>query len=75
MFTSVHTAEATLHRLSAPRRSGLLARLLAAQRQRRELTALSLLEDRLLDDIGLNRADAMAEVQRPFWDAPAHWRA
>ena len=21
------------------------------------------------------RADAMAEVQRPFWDAPAHWRA
>lgn len=75
MFTSVHTAEATLHRLSTPRRAGFLARLMAAQRQRRELTALSLLEDRLLDDIGLTRADALVEAQRPFWDAPAHWRA
>lgn len=74
MFTSVHTATATLNRLSAPRRAGFFARLIAAQRQRRELSALTLLEDRLLDDIGLTRADAMVETQRPFWDAPGHWR-
>ena len=74
MFTSVHTASATLHRLSAPRRAGLFTRLMAAQRQRRELSALAMLEDRLLDDIGLTRADALVEAQRPFWDAPAHWR-
>ncbi|MBI1218243.1 MAG: DUF1127 domain-containing protein [Rhodobacteraceae bacterium] len=75
MFTSVHTAEATLHRLSGARKMGVFARLMAAQRLHRELSALSKLEDRLLDDVGLSRSDAMAQVQRPFWDVPAHWRA
>ncbi len=47
---------------------GVLARLrlwgaLAAERR-----ALSMLDDRLLRDIGLDRTDAAAEAARPFWD-------
>jgi uncharacterized protein YjiS (DUF1127 family) len=33
-------------------------------RQRR---ALSLLDDRMLDDIGVSRIDAERETQKPFW--------
>ena len=33
-------------------------------RQRRQLAQLS---DRLLDDIGLDRATALAEAAKPFW--------
>lgn len=36
------------------------------QRQRRQL---SLLDDRLLRDIGLDRATAMEEAGKPFWQA------
>jgi uncharacterized protein YjiS (DUF1127 family) len=34
-------------------------------RQRRRLLAL---DDRMLKDIGLSRADAVREAARPFWD-------
>ncbi|MGH6944121.1 MAG: DUF1127 domain-containing protein [Geminicoccaceae bacterium] len=34
-------------------------------RQRRALLALN---DHLLKDIGLSRADALREMRRPFWD-------
>ncbi|OYW58339.1 MAG: hypothetical protein B7Z10_02335 [Rhodobacterales bacterium 32-66-7] len=44
---------------------------LAAARSRR---ALRRLDDRLLSDIGLTRAEAVAEARRPLWDAPLHWR-
>jgi uncharacterized protein YjiS (DUF1127 family) len=35
--------------------------------QRRKLASLS---DATLKDIGLSRADALQEVERPFWDDP-----
>lgn len=49
----------------------LLSLALAAHRQRK---ALKLLNDATLSDIGLTRAEAEAEANRPFWDVPAHWR-
>ena len=36
-------------------------------RQRRQLAALS---DAALKDLGLSRADALQEVDRPVWDDP-----
>ncbi len=75
MFTSVHTSEMTLRRLGAGRRPGLIARLLLARRLRREMTALANLDDRLLNDVGLNRHEALRAADLPEWDAPAHWRA
>ena len=36
-------------------------------RQRRQLAAL---DEAALKDIGLSRADALQEVERPFWDDP-----
>jgi uncharacterized protein YjiS (DUF1127 family) len=44
---------------------GLLAQFHEARRQRRALLAL---DDTLLKDIGLSRADAAREAARPFWD-------
>jgi uncharacterized protein YjiS (DUF1127 family) len=36
----------------------------AAQRRR-----LAVMDDRMLDDIGVNRGDAMREARKPFWRA------
>lgn len=33
-------------------------------------SALRLLDDRQLKDLGLSRADALREASRPFWDVP-----
>ncbi len=48
-----------------------LSNLLGLWRQRRHLARL---DDRALDDIGLDRATALQEAARPIWDVPAHWR-
>lgn len=48
---------------------GVIARL-ALRRQR---SALARLDDRLLDDIGVDQDAARAEAARPVWDAPPHW--
>lgn len=48
-----------------------LSSRIALYRQRRHLDAL---EDHLLDDIGLTRAEASQEAARPVWDAPDNWR-
>jgi uncharacterized protein YjiS (DUF1127 family) len=47
-----------------------LRSLLTLHRQRRALLAL---DARLLDDIGLTRAQALTEAARSPWDAPQHW--
>ncbi len=41
--------------------------LLAWQERRAQRIALAKLEDRMLKDIGLTRADVAAEVTLPFW--------
>jgi uncharacterized protein YjiS (DUF1127 family) len=62
-------------------RPGLLARLVAAVALRRSRRSLADLDDHLLRDVGLSRAEARREAARPAWDAlnespwdaPAHW--
>ena len=44
--------------------------LLALSRSRRDL---ALLDDHLLQDIGLTREEAEAEASRSDWDVPPHW--
>jgi len=41
---------------------------------RRARERLAQLDDHLLDDIGLTRAQAERGTQRPGWNPPAHWR-
>jgi uncharacterized protein YjiS (DUF1127 family) len=48
---------------------GLLT-YLALWQQRR---ALATMDERQLRDIGVTRAEALAEAARPVWDAPANW--
>lgn len=47
-----------------------LALFRALHRQRARLAQL---DDHLLRDIGLSRAEALQEASRPAWDAPDHW--
>ena len=52
-------------------RAGLarvVARLLAWDELARQRRALAALDDPMLKDIGLARADARQEAERPFWD-------
>jgi uncharacterized protein YjiS (DUF1127 family) len=44
----------------------------ALSRSRRQL---NLLDDHLLRDVGLTRAEALSEAERSAWDAPSHWHA
>jgi len=44
-----------------------LGTLLTWQQRTRERAALAALDDRLLEDIGLTRAQARAEADKPFW--------
>lgn len=46
----------------------MLMALLRWQELARQRQALLALDDRLLKDIGLSRADAVREARRPFWD-------
>ena len=48
-----------------------MMRALALRRQRRTLADLP---PEILRDIGLTADQAKFEAERPFWDAPAHWR-
>jgi uncharacterized protein YjiS (DUF1127 family) len=58
----------------APASQSLLARLLGWREEARQKARLRLLDDRLLSDIGVTRAQAEAEADRPAWDSPSHWR-
>lgn len=58
-------------RLSRPLPRNVLLRAWALYRQRRHLSEL---DARLLEDLGLDPAEARAESARPVWDAPGYWR-
>lgn len=61
-------------RLAAPSRSTGrvgLSGLFALWRQRQTLASL---DDTMLRDIGVTRAQAEAEAGKPIWDVPATWR-
>jgi uncharacterized protein YjiS (DUF1127 family) len=51
----------------------LLARLRLALAARAQRRALARADDRLLDDIGISRDQALAEARRPVWDVPPTW--
>ena len=62
---------ALLENRSAFRRFwSVIFRAIGLRRSRRQLSAL---DDHMLADIGVTRRDAMAEAQRPVWDAQDHW--
>lgn len=48
----------------------MVVTLLRWQELAHERYALMELDDRLLKDIGLSRADAVREARRPFWEDP-----
>ena len=67
--------------IASPKRSGLLgrlhhiglwaARVVAYSRQRRDLARL---DDHLLRDIGVTREQIDADLEKPIWDVPSHWK-
>lgn len=56
------------------RRAGLLRRLSDLLAVNRSRARLAVLDDHMLRDIGLSRDEALREADRPFWDAPSHWK-
>lgn len=72
MTVSVHNT--ALHSNCQPRPRSLmcnLAHMITVAHQRRQLLAL---DDHLLNDIGVTRAQALEEARQSVWDAPDHWR-
>ncbi|SFR43110.1 DUF1127 domain-containing protein [Litoreibacter janthinus] len=66
------TVFTTSSALARPSRRGFgLMNYIDLYRQRRSLAEL---DDTRLADLGLQRHEVDAEIQRPFWDAPAHWK-
>jgi uncharacterized protein YjiS (DUF1127 family) len=51
----------------------LLSRLRLALVARAQRRALARFDARMLRDIGVSRAQAEAEANRPLWDVPASW--
>jgi len=75
MFASLHTSTMTVRRVQS---RGIIDRLTARLRlatiaysQRQHLASL---DDHALADIGLTRAQAHHEANRPVWDVPKGWR-
>ena len=50
-----------------------LARMDAAFQIRKQRRRLRSLPPRLREDIGATEHDIIVELQRPWWNAPAHW--
>ncbi|MCB1334689.1 MAG: DUF1127 domain-containing protein [Roseivivax sp.] len=56
------------------RRFSLLARLLNLDTAYRQRAQVERLDEHLLQDMGLTRADLRAAVESGAWDAPESWR-
>lgn len=72
MTLSIRTT--ALHQNCQPKPRSVVASLremIALSRQRRQLRAL---DNHMLADIGISRTEAVAEAQKPVWNAPLHWR-
>ena len=52
----------------------LLDRYFAAQALHKQHQALLHMDDYLLCDIGITRAQAVEQATSPVWDAPNHWK-
>jgi uncharacterized protein YjiS (DUF1127 family) len=64
----------TLQRASRARPTkSLLSRFIQMRAVARQRKALAELDDSILSDIGITRAQAEYESARPVWDAPQHW--
>lgn len=55
------------------RRRSILAVLLEMHEVYRQRRALAGLDADGLRDIGVSKADATREADRPLWDVPRHW--
>ncbi|WP_206050280.1 DUF1127 domain-containing protein [Oceaniglobus ichthyenteri] len=55
-------------------RPGLFAQISAMIAARRQRAQLRELDDAILYDLGLSRAEIEAESRRALWDVPANWR-
>ena len=76
MFASLHTSTLAIARVQARSPlAGITGRLRQAMNLRARRKHLITLDDARLSDIGLTRAQAMAEAARPLWDVPRGWRA
>jgi uncharacterized protein YjiS (DUF1127 family) len=64
---------ATSPRLSQKRRTGVTSWFLSILDAQRSRTALSKLDQRLLDDVGLTPKDIQSDLDTPVWDVPNHW--
>lgn len=60
--------------LCAPKPVSLITRLAHMLRTKQQRAVLARLDDAQLCDLGLTRAQALAESKRPLWDVPANWR-
>ena len=72
MTASIHHTAAHANCARKPQSLfGHLSQMIAKTRQRRQLLAL---DDHLLKDIGVTRAQALKEGRQTLWNAPSHWR-
>ncbi|MCX7300511.1 MAG: DUF1127 domain-containing protein [Rhodobacterales bacterium] len=53
--------------------TGPMARLIQAIGVRQQRRKLAEMDDAQLRDIGVTRAEALEEAERPIWDVPATW--
>lgn len=54
---------------------GWLEQFLTSFDRHQKTIDIDSISDSQLQDIGLTRADIEAEIRRPAWDAPLHWRS
>lgn len=66
---TIVSAERLPGRASAPARVPVLRHLMIWFERSRQRQALLALDDAVLKDIGLTRADVMREHDKPFWQA------